>query len=734
MLSSYSRCPRAPLHSWSPSSPPPSCRPSYCTGSLRSFTSTTPGNRCRIDHQGIIRSASFISLGNFRHLSLPAPYVYHPAGFVAFFLLCLTCVLYDSLLATLVLCPISPQAGAILIAHVPTPSAFTFCPTRTLVLSYYIPGSCSDRGATCGPCMAVLALSSSSKPHFLNPFPMASQHRTNLKSQPIPFTLSSRGIESSASPHSLAYLDAPESLQTTFKQRIRSSLEHGLKKTAARSRTRATSPDDDFGTISTKPRDKDKPSSNDNGAKDLENEKSKSGMLERLEFKVGLRRAGRNSVTSSSTPIVSSVDKSRVSTEHVNNAERHDQSRVAGWTSFITPSLRQASASSPAVHLSSHPIPSPNSQQVVIVNSASNSATASSGHDRTRRTSMQPTIRKISAPQPLVPRREHKGGMGTPERNGIASPRAGKSRPSPIFTPSPSSARSSIDAPRKSSDLPSPPDSPTPQPGGRGRLGTVTKRPGAASITHLPFNSPPSSPAPSRAASPSQARTPTRRFTPTSRQGLVSASATYLPSSPPTPPPSCKGSSAKTPRPSLESATRLSVDNFRRSSAESPQRSSTEAPRSSMGTQRRSTASPSARPTSPSSAARSRATSPTQRSPGYVHNRNFNVSAASLSPSSTPEQRELIRAATSLLCKELRKPPPHLSRSEHAREWAEVEVRLQPLVRLERIWGRSGVLLGASSSSIGVTGLSPLVASNAGEERERKLFCEALRDGVVLCE
>ncbi|KIJ20894.1 hypothetical protein PAXINDRAFT_165722 [Paxillus involutus ATCC 200175] len=110
------------------------------------------------------------------------------------------------------------------------------------------------------------------------------------------------------------------------------------------------------------------------------------------------------------------------------------------------------------------------------------------------------------------------------------------------------------------------------------------------------------------------------------------------------------------------------------------------------------------------------------------------MSAASLISPSTPEQRELIRTATSLLCKELRKPPLHLSRSENAREWAEVEVRLQPLMRLERIWGKSGALPGASSSQVAMTGLNSVVVSGAGEERERKLFCEALRDGIVLCQ
>ena len=579
--------------------------------------------------------------------------------------------------------------------------------------------------------MAILAPSSSSKPHFFTPFRMTSQFRSNLKSQPIPFVLSSRGpVSSTPSSHPSAYHDAPESSQTTFKQRIRSSFGQGLK-TATRSKAKASSPDDDFETMSAKRKDKDKLSSDDIGTTDYDNDKDKSGMLKRLESKVGLRRAGRNSVTSSSTPTVSSADQSRVRTEHVNNAERHGQHRVAGWTSFITPSLRQASASSPAVHLSSHPTPPSNAQQGVIVTPTSNPASGSTARDRTRRATMQPTIREISAPQPLTPRREHRSNLG----NGTASPRASKSRPSPIFTPPPPSGRSSIDTPRKSSDLPSPPDSPSPHPGGRGRLGTVAKRPGATSAIHLPLNSPPSSPKPSRAASPGQARTPTRRVTPTSHQGFVAASASHLPSGPSTSPTANKRLPGDTPRPSFESATHLSVDSSRRTPVEVPRRPSTETPkRSSMDTQRRLTASPSPRPTSPSSTARSRAASPTQRPPGYTHNRNFNLSATSLSSSSTPEQRELVRTATSLLCKELRKPPPHLSRSERAREWAEVEVRLQPLVRLERIWGKSGALPGASSSQIGVTGLSSLVVSNAGEERERKLFCEALRDGVVLCQ
>ncbi|KAG1770177.1 hypothetical protein EDD22DRAFT_770283, partial [Suillus occidentalis] len=67
------------------------------------------------------------------------------------------------------------------------------------------------------------------------------------------------------------------------------------------------------------------------------------------------------------------------------------------------------------------------------------------------------------------------------------------------------------------------------------------------------------------------------------------------------------------------------------------------------------------------------------------------ISTASLSISpSTLEQHEVIRAATSLLCKESQKAPAHLARSEAQKEWAEaVEVRLQPLIRLEHMLGKS---------------------------------------------
>ncbi|KAG2038206.1 hypothetical protein BDR03DRAFT_820134, partial [Suillus americanus] len=102
-----------------------------------------------------------------------------------------------------------------------------------------------------------------------------------------------------------------------------------------------------------------------------------------------------------------------------------------------------------------------------------------------------------------------------------------------------------------------------------------------------------------------------------------------------------------------------------------------------------------------------------------------------LSPTSwiapfTPEERDVIRAATSLLCKELQTAPAHLVRSDVQKEWVEIEVRLRSLIRLERDLGKSA---GAGSSQIVMDGDGSIELSSTGEEREGVLFCDALRDG-----
>ncbi|KAJ7740619.1 hypothetical protein B0H16DRAFT_1273863, partial [Mycena metata] len=101
-------------------------------------------------------------------------------------------------------------------------------------------------------------------------------------------------------------------------------------------------------------------------------------------------------------------------------------------------------------------------------------------------------------------------------------------------------------------------------------------------------------------------------------------------------------------------------------------------------------------------------------------------STNSLFPQSDPERRNVIRTATSMLCKEVVEPPLHMSRSEAGlKDWEEVEVRVRALARLERVWGKSGI--GGSSSNITLE--SPSGINVGGEERERRLFTEALRDG-----
>ncbi|KAF8265069.1 hypothetical protein EI94DRAFT_1590153 [Lactarius quietus] len=108
---------------------------------------------------------------------------------------------------------------------------------------------------------------------------------------------------------------------------------------------------------------------------------------------------------------------------------------------------------------------------------------------------------------------------------------------------------------------------------------------------------------------------------------------------------------------------------------------------------------------------------------------NTSTSSLSLAGPSNPIHREAVRAATSLLCKEMLRPSQ--SASLGVRESEEVECRMRALARLERIWGKSGASTNGSATQISGMGSS---ANMAGEERERKMFTEALRDGYVLCQ
>jgi hypothetical protein len=83
--------------------------------------------------------------------------------------------------------------------------------------------------------------------------------------------------------------------------------------------------------------------------------------------------------------------------------------------------------------------------------------------------------------------------------------------------------------------------------------------------------------------------------------------------------------------------------------------------------------------------------------------------------------------ATSLICEEVLTPPLHMTKTEAGqRDWREVEARTRGLARLECLWGSEV----RSSTNVSTAALW----TTSGEERERILFCEALRDGYVLCQ
>ncbi|KAF5383862.1 hypothetical protein D9615_003632 [Tricholomella constricta] len=562
--------------------------------------------------------------------------------------------------------------------------------------------------------MAAAVLQSKKVP-VSSPFHITSHQFINAKS---PHPSSSR----SQQPSELS--DVSTSTSTRASQpstrafgRIRSSLEQSIR-TATRSKKAPAPPADEFATITPRTnKGKEKEAAGEPPRK----EKERSGMLRRLESKVTFRRAGRD--TPSPSPPMP-VEKDPV-----------EKVRAAGFTSFVTPSMRQGSMSSPSLHLSSQALPSPKSRSAIPASSSSNSeALATPTRERTRRQSLQTARREISSPTPLGARREpHGTGQISPganhtpvsrHRSTKSVPLALTSLPSTPWSPNGRSDGSGSQSPetptptRRAHDLPSPPGTPTPMSHSGSHLGRLSSRKGAASSSHLPLHTPPASPIAPRASSPIRAR-PTRIVTP---RGLSSTSASHLPLTPSSPSPTPR-------RPSVDGPRRPSVDLSRRVSGEAARRPSVDSPRRpSLDTSRPSHGSP-VRGESP--APRPRPVTPGQRS--YVQNRHFNISTTSLSGPPNAEYRELIRTASSMLCKEIIKIPPHMTRSESGvKDWEEVEVRVRALSRAERVWGKSGGIAGGSSSNLTSPGGSGM--SISAEERERRLFGDSLRDGFVLCQ
>ncbi|KAJ2918696.1 hypothetical protein MD484_g1783, partial [Candolleomyces efflorescens] len=157
----------------------------------------------------------------------------------------------------------------------------------------------------------------------------------------------------------------PEQPSRSF-HRFRSSLEQSLR-TATRSKKLPAPPVDEFATITgnkKKGKEKETHSTEDPAAP---KEKDRLKMFRKVTFRKGDREVP--------APLPSRDESSR------------EKDRVAGHTSFMTPSLRLASMSSPALHLSSQALPSPKSQPAVTASSSSNyDALISPTRPRTRRT------------------------------------------------------------------------------------------------------------------------------------------------------------------------------------------------------------------------------------------------------------------------------------------------------------------------------------------------------------
>ena len=408
-----------------------------------------------------------------------------------------------------------------------------------------------------------------------------------------------------------------------------------------------------------------------------ESAKVKTKMLPKVTFKLMTRDgAGPSSATRKT---------------HAHKRSEPLPAREPGSTSYLTPSLRLASLSSPALHLYSQTI-SDEAPDPEIVSPTSNVGILVSPQ-RTRSKLSKPQPPSISGPSALTPRRTSKETTGE-------SKDASKPKLTSTQTPTTLRQRDSLDTPRQR-DRFEVPESPSPP---SRRLGTTR---GSASTSHLPL-----SPSPTRARSP------------TSRHGPTTPSI---------------GDKAR--RPSLDSPT--------------PRRVSADGRRSALSASRPNSPPPQIRTRVVTQSSPSRTTSPTPPARGdYTYNRSLNLSATSLSSSvpaifsntgnsnlnANPEHRDLLRQATSILCRELLKPPGHNATGLGVIELKEIELRLRALARLERIWRKSGTANAngvSTNSGGGITGFGGLGAggvSSMGEDRERRLFSDALKDGYVLCQ
>ncbi|KAF8892269.1 hypothetical protein BD779DRAFT_1670593 [Infundibulicybe gibba] len=388
--------------------------------------------------------------------------------------------------------------------------------------------------------MAAAVLQTANVP-VSNPFHMASHQRITVNSSVPPQVSSSSRPQP---PPSSVSASPPEQSTKTF-HRLRSTLEQSIR-TATRSKKASSPSPNDLATVTVR---------NSKGkeraaTEEVLKEKDKSGMFRKLESKVTFRR-GRESVTPTPPSVSSSAAGNEV--------------RAAGFVPFNSPSLRQASMSSPSLHLSSQALPSPKSRSAVPCHHRlvmlPSSPRLGTGHV------VQVCSRTARGRSPVPWARSGTSGQwpcaastttNTP-RETVSRHRSTKSAPislpSSASTPSlppPSRSQHIIpDASKRHRDLPSPPDSPTPASGSRAQLTRSSSRTAAASSGHLPLSSspPPLSPITPSTSSPIRTRSPsTRRVVSPSRRGLSSPSASNLPTTSNSPSPTPHRPSVDSPR------------------------------------------------------------------------------------------------------------------------------------------------------------------------------------------
>ncbi|KAG8889264.1 hypothetical protein FRB98_005077 [Tulasnella sp. 332] len=414
-----------------------------------------------------------------------------------------------------------------------------------------------------------------------------------------------------------------------------------------------------------------------------------------------------------------------------------------GWPSFMSPSISGGSMSSPAIHLASDP----NVQDTPASNMSPSTSIGALVSPPRRR----PTITSKDSTSSPVKEKAPSSSNGTVRKAPIP-PTFTLSSSTKRLPPSPSTptlghwgeASTSTDhtarpLPRHSLEQTLSRNTRTPT---YNHDRSISSGSGSGSGSGSLSSSPPSIRRPLGAPPPS----PTLQRRPTLEQRVQqnsygrSMSSSHLPSSYNAVSPSVtvarRSSRERAPPPSPISTTIYQ----RRNSSSASFNNNTNA--TSQAPARASTSSPTT-----TTASGSRALSPAMYK---GHGRNpSTTSLAGTKPLSA--QRETMRLAATFVIREMAKPPPAAMRSSptspygglagapagvKADPWEEVEIRLQPLARMERLWERSGVIgtIRAGSSATVNTTAGATTVSSGSEERERRAFCEAFRDGYVLAQ